>query len=126
MDCPPSPGAPTFQAELKRGVNPYNLSVGAISSIGLGSLVGLSGLLPGSRWTAGILTSLALFLALTLLHTLAHATMGFLFERGLEAHCRGNFRQAKRWLAPAAWKGMEHYDPNGVALQALQECRRHR
>lgn len=122
MHCPPPPGAPTFAAELRRGVNRYNLMVGATASLALGAVA----ILAGASWKLGLLVCLALFLALTLLHTLAHATMGLVFERGLQAHCRGNYRQAERWLTPAAWKGMDHYDPNGVARQALEECRRHR
>ncbi len=64
---------------------------------------------------------LALFAVLTLLHTAAHATMGWVLERGLNAHCLGDHRRAERWLRPSSWKGMDHYDPNGVALAAWHD-----
>jgi len=118
VECPPPPGAPTLVDELRRGVNPYNLKFGAVAALALGAGLGW---LAGS-WKGGVLACAALFLLLTALHTLAHGLMGFVFERGLQAHCRGDHARAARWLALADKPGMDHYDPQGVALAALREC----
>ena len=120
MECPPPPGAPTLAAELRRGVNGYNLTVGAVAAAGLGGLLYLA---TRSLWQAAAGT-LALFVLLTALHTFAHGLMGWMFERGLRLHCQGRPRQALRWLALADRPGMDHYDPHGVARAALAEIRR--
>lgn len=119
MECPPPPGAPTLADELRRGVNPYNLKFGAVAALALGTGVGWW----AGSWLSGGVAAGALFLLLTALHTLAHGLMGFVFERGLEAHCRGDYARALRWLALADKPGMDHYDPQGVARAALTECR---
>lgn len=119
MECPPPPGAPTLAAELRRGVNPYNLKFGALAAAPMGALLGW---LAGS-WVAGALAAVGAFVVLTALHTVAHGFMGWVFERGLQAHCRGDYARAARWLALADKPGMDHYDPQGFALQALRECR---
>ena len=106
-------------AELRRGVNPYNLKFGALAALGLGCALGWQ---TGS-WQQGALTVAFLFVLLTALHTLAHGFMGWVFERGLAAHCRGDYARAARWLALADKPGMDHYDPQGIALQALREGR---
>ena len=123
MECPAPEGAPTLASELRRGVNPYNLRYGALAAavLGLGSALFLPDLGYG-RLGQGAMVVVGLFVLLTLLHTLAHALMGWVFERGLALHCRGEYRAAARWLALAAQPGMDHYDPQGVALQALREC----
>lgn len=126
MECPPPPGAPTFVDELKRGVNPFNLGVGAITAVAFGFLSGgaaLAGWLPYSPVLVASVAGISLFVLVTVLHTLAHAGMGLVFEHGLKAYCRGDYRTARRWLQAAGWKGMDHYDPQGVALAALNECR---
>ena len=126
MECPPPPGAPTFADELRRGVNPFNLGVGALTALVFGALSGgaaLAGWLPYPPFVTGLAAGIGLFALITLLHTMAHATMGLVFEHGLKAYCRGDYRTARRWLQAAAWKGMDHYDPAGVARAALLECR---
>lgn len=122
VECPPPPGSPTLADELRRGVNPYNLKFGGVAAVALGAG---SGWLAGS-WRMGALAAGVLFLLLTALHTLAHGLMGFLFERGLAAHCRGDWATAARWLALADKPGMDHYDPQGVARAALRESRARR
>lgn len=120
LQCPPADGAPTLKGELLRGVNPFNLTFGAGAALILGAIPGV---LLGS-WKLGLAVFGGLFLAFTVLHTFAHATMGWIFERGLKLHCQGDFKHAARWLALAEKPGMDHYDPNGHALDALMDCRR--
>lgn len=119
MDCPAEAGAPTLSGELKRGVNPFNLKFGGVAAVLLGA--GLGAALQSWPWAIGLTGGL--FVALTLLHTLAHGLMGWIFERGLKLHCQQDYRRAARWLGLAAQPGMDHYDPNGVALEALRDCR---
>jgi len=119
MECPAEEGAPTLRGELKRGVNLFNLKFGAVAAVLLGA--GLGAALGSRQYALGV--TIGLFVALTLLHTLAHGCMGWVFERGLKLHCQQDYRRAARWLAMAAQPGMDHYDPNGVALEALRDCR---
>ncbi|MEW6281859.1 MAG: hypothetical protein AB1758_24850 [Candidatus Eremiobacterota bacterium] len=128
MECPLPEGAPTLTDELRRGVNPFNLKVGVLSALALGALsypAARAGWLPAvlPAWQQALAVTGLLFALVTLLHTAAHGFMGWLFERGLAAHCRGDLRRAAWLLAPAEWRGMDHYDPNGVALEALRDCR---
>ncbi len=124
-------GAPTLVGELKRGVNPYNLTFGGIAAIALGLLSTLAtyqGWVPDLGWGAmgqGLAVMASLFFLLTLFHTIAHALMGWVFEIGLKAHCDQNYPKAARWLALAERPGMDHYDPHGVALEALRDARVH-
>lgn len=118
MDCPSEEGAPTLKGELKRGVNPYNLSFGAVAALALGIAIGWALQSPAK----GAIAVAAWFVALTVTHTVAHATMGWIFERGLRYHCEQRYDLAERWLALAEKPGMDHYDPHGVALKALREC----
>jgi hypothetical protein len=132
MRCPAEDGAPTLQGELRRGVNPYNLSFGAVAACALAGLAGVAtskGLLPqltpGGAWAQAIWVGVGLFILLTFTHTLAHGAMGWLFERGLRAHCEGKWGSAVRLLSLAERQGMDHYDPHGVALAALHDSRKH-
>lgn len=132
-DCPAEPGAPTLVGELRRGVNPFNLGFGALATVGLVVLFTIA-LQTGPTQTlvekfigpqdptSICLAALILFVTITAIHTLAHASMGWIFERGLRFHCQGQYQRARRWLYFADQPGMDHYDPNGVALAALKDC----
>lgn len=118
MDCAPEEGSPTLSGELKRGVNPFNLKYGATAAVILGAVLG--GFL--GSWYYALALMLGLFVSVTLLHTIAHGFMGWVFERGLKLHCQRRYRAAARWLALADKPGMDHYDSSGVALAALRDC----
>jgi hypothetical protein len=119
LECPPAEGAPTLKGELARGVNPFNLKFGAVAALLLGAGLGL---FLGS-WKWGVALVLGLFVALTVVHTMAHGLMGWVFERGLKLHCQGEYKRAIPWLSLSEKAGMDHYDPNGLALEALGDSR---
>lgn len=130
LECPPAEGAPTLSGELKRGVNPYNLTFGAVASLCLGGgtvFLASHDYIPDmglGAWGLGLAVVVGLFILFTAMHTFAHGLMGWVFERGLALHCQGDLKSARRWLALAERPGMDHYDPNGIALEALRDCRR--
>ena len=128
-DCAPTEGAPTLAGELRRGVNPYNLKFGLVAAVLLSAAVAAltwQGWFPdlaGGALRQGGYCLVGLFVVVTAIHTVAHGLMGWVFQVGLRYHCRGDFRRAARWLALAERPGMDHYDPHGVALEALRDCR---
>ena len=117
---------PRATSELRRGLNAYNLRVGALSATALGVVMlaaTLTGTVPDVLGLgAGAQTlgaALAFFVAITGIHTAAHTYFGWRFDRGLRAATAGEHRRAVRLLAPVERQGMSHYDPDGSARRAL-------
>jgi hypothetical protein len=120
------PGQPTAASELRRGVDAYNLMVGALSSTALALVTWLAtvaGLAPDALGQGAVVqalaVALALFVLLTGLHTAAHTYFGWRFDRGIRAAAAGDHARAVRLLAPVARAGMGHYDLDGSAHGAL-------
>jgi hypothetical protein len=129
-----SPGAlspePSLGAEFRRGLDPYNLSVGAGAAVALGAAVlagTAAGVVPDILGTGaagqGLAAALGLFVTITGLHTGAHAYVGWRLGRGLRAHRAGDHRRALSLLRVVEGRGMSHYDPGGHARRALAESR---
>ena len=124
------PGQPTAATEFRRGLDAYNLMVGALSSAALGvvTLLGTAtGVAPdvlgrGAPLQA-LAAALALFVVITSMHTAAHTYFGWRFDRGIRAAATGNHARALRLLAPVDRPGMSHYDPEGNARGALASSR---
>lgn len=117
---------PTFKGELRRGVNAFNLSVGLATSLAAATL---SYFQFPDLWALGPTLQAALVGILTMflttgLHTAGHAYFGWRFEQGVRAHSEGRFPDAVRLLAVVEKKEMDHFDPDGVALDALRSSRR--
>jgi hypothetical protein len=120
-----APG-PTAASEFRRGLNPYNLMVGAVSALALGAatfVATLSGVAPDvlARGAAllALLAALGLFVIITAMHTATHTYFGWRFARGIRAAGAGEHRRAARLLAPVERRGMSHYDPGGHARRIL-------
>jgi hypothetical protein len=121
---------PTFRSELRRGFDAFNLSVGLATSlaIGAGALVLTSrGLLPVLLGRGALAQSLAValasFLSITAFHAGLHAYFGWRLERGMRAAREGQAADAVRLLGVLDWKGMDHYDADGLARKALERSR---
>ncbi|MGE0492461.1 MAG: hypothetical protein AB7S38_24820 [Vulcanimicrobiota bacterium] len=118
-------GPPSFASEFKRGLNAFNLTVGGVTSVAvaLGLYLAAPDLLglgqAGQATVGGLLT----MLLTTGLHTAGHAYFGWRFERGIAAHQRGDHRAAVGLLAVVEKHEMDHFDPEGYALRALQSSR---
>ena len=121
---------PTASSEFRRGLNPYNLVVGAVAALALGvatlvaTLTGLAPdlfLLGAGRQAAA--AALGLFVIITGMHTATHTYFGWRFARGIRAAGAGEHARAARLLAPVERPGMSHYDPGGYAQKTLQEAR---
>lgn len=123
-------GPPTLASEFKRGLNAFNLSVGFVTAVaGSGVAYALTRQLlipdlfargPGFQ---ALLAGLLLMTLTTGLHTAGHAYFGWRFERGLRAFAKGDYPLAVRLLAVVEKPEMDHFDPEGYALKALQESR---
>lgn len=123
-------GEPTAAGEFRRGLNPYNVMVGALSALAAGVVVLLATLTGGAPDVLGhgaplqaIVVALALFLLITGLHTAAHTYFGWRFARGIRAARGGDDSRAVRLLAPIERRGMSHYDPEGHARRTLDASR---
>ncbi len=114
--------SPTLKSELRRGVNAFNLTVGFLTSITLGALAYFTVPPLHSLTHSGLLALLVMFLT-TGLHTAGHAYFGWRFEKGIRAFQEGRFQEAVMLLGVVERKEMDHFDPDGVALRALQESR---
>lgn len=121
---------PTASSEFRRGLDPYNLMVGAVAALALGAaaLVGsLAGIVPdlflfgAGRQALG--AALGLFVIITGMHTATHTYFGWRFARGIRAAGAGQHAQAARLLAPVERPGMGHYDPGGYAKRMLDSSR---
>ena len=124
------PGQPTAATEFRRGLDAYNLKVGALASVALGAATWLAAaagaapdLLGKGAGPQALVAALALFVLITGLHTAAHTYFGWRFERGLRATAAGDHRRAVRLLAAVERSGMSHYDPDGSVRRALDACR---
>ena len=121
---------PRATSELRRGLNAYNLRVGALSATALG-VVMLAATVTGTvldvlglgAVAQALGAALALFVTITGIHTAAHTYFGWRFDRGLRAATAGEHRRAVRLLAPVERQGMSHYDPDGSARRALGASR---
>jgi hypothetical protein len=121
---------PTLASELRRGLNAYNLAVGALSALALGAGLLVTtriGVVPdvlarGATLQA-LAAALALFVVITGLHTATHAYFGWRFDRGIRAAGAGDHPRAVRLLGRVEQRGMSHYDPEGAARRALDASR---
>lgn len=121
---------PTASSEFRRGLNPYNLMVGAVAALALGvaTLVAtLAGLAPDlfllGAGTQAAAAALGLFVIITGMHTATHTYFGWRFARGIRAAGAGEHARAARLLAPVERPGMSHYDPGGYAQKMLDASR---
>ena len=121
---------PTASSEFRRGLDPYNLMVGAVAAIALGAatlVTTLAGVVPdpfllgAGRQALG--AALGLFVIITGMHTATHTYFGWRFARGIQAAGAGRHAQAARLLAPVERPGMSHYDPGGYAKRMLETSR---
>ena len=124
------PIGPTAASEFRRGLNPYNLMVGALSALaaGLGALLatrfgGAPDVLGYGALFQAIVVVVALFVVITGLHTATHTYFGWRFARGIHAAEAGDHARAARLLAPVERRGMTHYDPGGHAQRTLKTSR---
>jgi hypothetical protein len=121
---------PTAASEFRRGLDPYNLMVGAVAAVVLGIatlLATRAGLVPdlfvlgaGGQASAA---ALGLFVIITGMHTATHTYFGWRFARGIRAAATGRHTRAARLLAPVERPGMGHYDPGGHARKTLAASR---
>jgi hypothetical protein len=121
---------PTASSEFRRGLDPYNLMVGAGAAVALGAamlVATLAGVLPDLfRLGAGrqaLAAALGLFVIITGMHTATHTYFGCRFARGIRAAAAGQHASAARLLAPVERPGMSHYDPGGYAQTTLDASR---
>lgn len=121
---------PTLASEFRRGLNAFNLTVGTLTSLVTGALVhagASAGWIPDLLGRGALVQTVAVALVMmfltTGLHTAAHSYFGWRFERGIKAHHAGEHTAAIVLLAPVEGREMDHYDPDGHALAALQASR---
>ena len=124
------PIGPTAGSEFRRGLNPYNLIVGAVSALALGAatlVATWAAIVPDlfllGAWKQALAAALGLFVIITGMHTATHTYFGWRFARGIRAAGAGEHARATRLLAPVERPGMSHYDPGGYAKKTLQEAR---
>src|SRR5689334_208196 len=121
---------PTASSEFRRGLDRYNLMVGAVAALALGAatlaatwvgvLPDLFLLGPGRQSLAA---ALGLFVIITGMHTATHTYFGWRFARGIRAAGAGEHARAVRLLAPVERRGLSHYDPGGHAQRTLEAAR---
>src|SRR5437879_704957 len=121
---------PTAASELRRGLNAYNLTVGAVSALVLGAATlaaTLAGVAPDlfllGAGKQALAAALGLFVIITGMHTATHTYFGWRFARGIRAAGAGEHARAAGLLAPAERPGMSHYDPGGYAKKMLEQAR---
>ena len=124
------PPAPTAASEFRRGLNPYNLMVGALAALAvavatlLATALGAAPDLLGQGGPAqALVVGLMLFLVITGMHTATHTYFGWRFARGIRAAEAGDHGRAARLLAPVERRGMTHYDEGGHAQRTLARAR---
>jgi hypothetical protein len=108
-------GEVTLRSELRRGVNAFNLAVGAV----LGAAAGVAVYALFGAGALAVAVALGVFGFTTGLHTAAHAYYGWRFERGIRASREGDHARAVALLGAVARRGMDHYDEAGAARRAL-------
>ena len=121
---------PTASSEFRRGLNSYNLMVGAVAAIALGAatlVATRAGVVPDlflmGAGTQALGSALGLFVIITGMHTATHTYFGWRFARGIRAAGAGEHGRAARLLAPVERPGMSHYDPGGYARTMLNASR---
>jgi len=121
---------PTAASEFRRGLNTYNLMVGAGAAVALGvaALVATrAGVVPDlfllGAGRQALAAALGLFVIITGMHTATHTYFGWRFARGIRAAGAGEHARAARLLAPVERPGMGHYDPGGYARTMLTASR---
>ena len=121
---------PTAASEFRRGLEPYNLMVGALAGLGLGLaalLATRASLVPDllviGAWRQAVAIAVGLFVIITGMHTATHTYFGWRFARGICAADAGEHARAAHLLAPVARPGMSHYDPGGYARRTLEQAR---
>src|SRR2546427_342431 len=82
------PPGPTAASEFRRGLNPYNLMVGAVAALALGAVTlvaTLAGVAPDllarGAATQALAAALGLFVIITGMHTATHTYFGWRFAR---------------------------------------------
>jgi hypothetical protein len=124
------PPGPTAASEFRRGLNAYNMMVGAVAAL----VLGLAALGATARGVAPDLfgvgaaaqalgAGLGLFLLITGMHTATHTYFGWRFARGIRAAGAGDHARAARLLAPVERAGMSHYDLGGHVQRTLDASR---
>ena len=121
---------PTASSEFRRGLNSYNLMVGAVAAVALGAatlVATRAGVVPDlfltGAGTQALGSALGLFVIITGMHTATHTYFGWRFARGIRAAGAGEHARAARLLAPVERPGMSHYDPGGYAQKMLNASR---
>src|SRR5256885_8757307 len=121
---------PAAASEFRRGLNTYNLMVGAVAAVALGAatlIATLGGLVPDlfllGAGKQALAAGLGLFVIITGMHTATHTYFGWRFARGIRAAGAGEHARAARLLAPVERPGMRHYDPGGDAQTMLDRAR---
>jgi hypothetical protein len=121
---------PTAASELRRGLNPYNLMVGAVAALALGAATFVAtraGVAPDlfllGAGKQALAAALGLFVIITGMHTATHTYFGWRFAQGIRAAGNGQHARAARLLAPVERPGMSHYDPGGYARKMLEQAR---
>jgi len=121
---------PTASSEFRRGLNSYNLMVGAVAALALGAatlVATRAGVVPDlfltGAGTQALGAALGLFVIITGMHTATHTYFGWRFARGIRAAGAGEHVRAARLLAPVERPGMSHYDPGGYARKMLNASR---
>ena len=121
---------PTASSEFRRGLDRYNLMVGAVAALALGAATLAStwvGVLPDlfllGPGRQSLAAALGLFVIITGMHTATHTYFGWRFARGIRAAGAGEHARAARLLAPVERPGMSHYDPGGDAQRMLDASR---
>jgi len=124
------PIGPTAASEFRRGLNPYNLMVGAAGALGLGALTLIAtragmapDLLERGAAAQALAAALGLFVIITGMHTATHTYFGWRFARGIRAAAAGQHARAAGLLRPVERPGMSHYDPGGHAQRTLEASR---
>ena len=121
---------PTAASEFRRGLNRYNLMVGAVAALALGAatlVATRAGVAPDlfllGAGLQALAAALGLFVIITGIHTATHTYFGWRFARGIRAAGAGEHARAARLLAPVERPGMSHYDPGGYAQKMLNASR---
>jgi len=121
---------PTASSEFRRGLDRYNLMVGAVAALALGAATLAAtwvGVLPDvfllGPGRQSLAAALGLFVIITGMHTATHTYFGWRFARGIRAAGAGEHARAARLLAPVERPGMSHYDPGGDAQTMLHLSR---
>src|SRR4029079_12180138 len=121
---------PTASSEFRRGLDRYNLMVGAVAALALGAATLAAtwvGVLPDlfllGPGRPSLAAALGLFVIITGMHTATHTYFGWRFARGIRAAGAGEHARAARLLAPVARPGTRHYHRRGYAQTMLHASR---